>query len=109
MRRLLLFNPRARGTDAIRLSRIADRKLGGAGGYELQVPASRQDAVALARRAADQGYDQVVAIGGDGTINAVATGLAGSSTALGVIRWARGTQRGTIWPCARATSPAHWT
>ena len=29
MRRLLLFNPRARGTDAIRLSRIADRKLGG--------------------------------------------------------------------------------
>ncbi|RME78916.1 MAG: diacylglycerol kinase family lipid kinase [Chloroflexi bacterium] len=43
------------------------------------------DAVHLARQAADQGYDIAVAIGGDGTINEVVNGIAGTRTALGVL------------------------
>jgi diacylglycerol kinase (ATP) len=43
------------------------------------------DGIALARRAADTGYDVAIAVGGDGTINEVANGLAGSHTAMGVI------------------------
>src|SRR3954447_7732775 len=42
----------------------------------------RGHAVELCREAADEGYDVVVAFGGDGTVNEVANGLAGSSTPL---------------------------
>jgi YegS/Rv2252/BmrU family lipid kinase len=43
------------------------------------------DATRLARECAESGYELVVAVGGDGTINEVVNGLAGSETALGVI------------------------
>lgn len=43
------------------------------------------DAFDLARQAAEHGFDVVIACGGDGTVNEVANGLAGSSTALGVV------------------------
>jgi diacylglycerol kinase (ATP) len=39
----------------------------------------------LARRAAESGYEVVLAVGGDGTANEVASGLLGSATALGVV------------------------
>ena len=39
----------------------------------------------LARQAADDGYDTVIAVGGDGTVNETASGLVGTSTALAII------------------------
>src|SRR3954453_19936926 len=42
----------------------------------------RGHATELCREAADEGYDVVVAFGGDGTVNEVANGLAGSNTPL---------------------------
>ena len=43
------------------------------------------DATNLARRAALEGYDVAVAVGGDGTINEVCNGLVESETTLGVL------------------------
>lgn len=43
------------------------------------------DAEQLARKAVAEGYDQIVAAGGDGTIHEVVNGLAGSDAALGLM------------------------
>src|SRR5216110_114241 len=43
------------------------------------------EAEALARRAVEEGFARIVAAGGDGTVNQVANGLAGSNAALGLL------------------------
>lgn len=45
----------------------------------------RGHATRLARQAADEGFDAVVVLGGDGTLNEAANGLVGSSTALAAL------------------------
>ncbi|GCE04099.1 diacylglycerol/lipid kinase family protein [Dictyobacter aurantiacus] len=52
---------------------------------ELKLTRSSGDACRLAREAARQHIDVVIATGGDGTIHEVIQGLAGSETALGVL------------------------
>lgn len=52
--------------------------------YEVEAVETRArgHATELARQAADDGYDIVIAFGGDGTVNETANGLAGSGTPL---------------------------
>lgn len=52
---------------------------------ELKVTTRAGDARTWAREAAESGYDAVLAVGGDGTANEVASGLLGSPTALGLV------------------------
>lgn len=56
-------------------------------GHELEprVTWEAGDATSLAREAARRGVDAVIAAGGDGTVNEVLNGLAGTDTPLGII------------------------
>src|SRR5688572_27531202 len=46
---------------------------------------NRGHAIVLARNASKNGFDYVVAVGGDGTINEVAQGLLDSDTPMGIL------------------------
>lgn len=54
-------------------------------GLETVLTTGRGHATDLAREAAGRGADCVVVLGGDGTLNEAANGVAGTSTALGVL------------------------
>jgi diacylglycerol kinase (ATP) len=43
------------------------------------------EAESMARRAAEEGFDKIVAAGGDGTVNEVVNGLAGTKATLGLL------------------------
>ncbi len=86
MKALLVVNPKARGLPRQERLRAAAAWLEEAGWrVRLQPTEGPGHAMLLAQAAAQEGYDLVVACGGDGTINEVVNGLAGSPTALGVI------------------------
>jgi YegS/Rv2252/BmrU family lipid kinase len=55
------------------------------GGCPVHVTSHSAEAEALARRAAEEGFGKVVAAGGDGTVNEVVNGIAGSGAALGLL------------------------
>ncbi len=79
------MNPAARGAPPIEKLRAAAEALHG---WEtsLSETTAAGDAADMAREAARQGIDVAVACGGDGTVNEVANGLAGSETALAAVR-----------------------
>ena len=53
--------------------------------YEVRYTEHIHHGTTLAREAAKKGYDCVVAVGGDGSVNDVVQGLRGSNTVLGII------------------------
>ncbi len=82
----LVYNPSAGMRAAPELIRQAGRELEKRG-WTLEIRETTRigDAGNLAREAAELGFDALVAVGGDGTMNEAANGLCGSSTALGVL------------------------
>ncbi len=81
---MLIHNPvagRGRGRLQTTLARL--RGLGSV--PEVWATARRGEAKALARAAVERGYDLVVAAGGDGTVNEVVNGLAGSGLPLALL------------------------
>ena len=84
MRALLLYNPNATTTnpavtDVIARALSADLKL------DVEATKRRDHGSFLAAGAAHEGYDVVVALGGDGTVNEVVQGLARTGTRLAII------------------------
>jgi len=54
-------------------------------GCPIRMTSQPGEAEALARSAVEEGFTRVVAAGGDGTVNHVANGIAGSNAALGLL------------------------
>ena len=52
---------------------------------DLALAHPKREAIPIARRAIREGYDVVIAMGGDGTLGAVIRGIAGSKVTLGII------------------------
>jgi diacylglycerol kinase family enzyme len=80
-RMLVIVNPYAT-TMSVRLKNLVVYALQGRYEVEAVDTQRRGHAIELCREAAAEGYDVVVAFGGDGTVNEAANGLAGSETAL---------------------------
>lgn len=78
----LLLNPNARGSHTMLLRRWLSRR---PGEFAIGEHASLEEARSWVRSHADCGAPVVVAAGGDGTLNIVASELAGTQTALGVL------------------------
>ncbi|MDP8974954.1 MAG: hypothetical protein M3N28_01010 [Actinomycetota bacterium] len=84
MKLLLVVNPAASSVTARRRVAVEDIL---SAGHELSVAVTkgRDHATELARRAAAEGVEVLVVLGGDGTINEAANGLACSATALAAL------------------------
>jgi diacylglycerol kinase family enzyme len=78
---LIIVNPYAT-TVSDRLKNLVVYALRGSYHVDAIDTESRNHATELTREAAREGYDVVVAFGGDGTVNEAANGLAGSDTPL---------------------------
>ncbi|HSH61854.1 MAG TPA: diacylglycerol kinase family protein [Acidimicrobiales bacterium] len=84
MKLLLVVNPTASSVTARR--RVAVEDILSAGhDLSMVVTTARDHATELARRAPAEGVDVLVVLGGDGTVNEAANGLACSSTALAAL------------------------
>ncbi len=78
----VILNPAARGERARRLlARIKTL----ARGADLRFTTRAGEAEAMARAAAEDGFTKIVAAGGDGTVNEVVNGIAGTKAALGLL------------------------
>lgn len=92
-RNLVVLNPVAGQADTNRVLRL----LAGAfavrrAGFDVVETRGAGDAERFAREAAAQGYRSVVAVGGDGTVGEVITGLAGTGVPLGIVPKGTGNQ-----------------
>ena len=77
----LILNPKAKSEKGRRALKFI---MANATRFTIYATRSREEAIDLAHKFVRDGEDLVIAAGGDGTLNAVIEGLAGSQTALGV-------------------------
>jgi YegS/Rv2252/BmrU family lipid kinase len=116
MRTMLVFNPNAGQAEALERELAVAAGVWRDAGWLVRLEPTRAagDGRRLGRLAADQGYDLVVAAGGDGTINEVVNGIAGSPTALAPLPlgtmnvWAR-ELRLPLQPRAAAEAIVGWS
>lgn len=79
---IVILNPAARGERATRLRARVEQLVDGA---ILRCTSRRGHAESLAREAAADGFERIIAAGGDGTVNEVVNGIAGTDAVLGLL------------------------
>ncbi len=80
---VVILNPAAGSPESLR--NCQERVESIARGCPIRVTSHPGEAEALTRRAVEEGFGRIIAAGGDGTVNQVANGLAGSDAALGLL------------------------
>lgn len=86
MKIMVIANPSAGKGKALDLLPTIDKLLASFDiKYDIRLPESAEKSTELANLACRLGYDRIIAVGGDGTVNSVATGILGSNAILGVI------------------------
>src|SRR5262245_26668790 len=80
---VVILNPTAGNRETVR--DWQERVESIVGRWPVRISSHAGEAEALARRAVKEGFGRVVAAGGDGTVNHVANGIAGSNAALGIL------------------------
>lgn len=87
----LIYNPIAGAGRAQRLlPRLIENFKAAGAAFGIHTTSGPGDAVEAARRAADDGFDVVVAVGGDGTVNEVLNGIVGTGAALAAVHGGKG-------------------
>ena len=81
----MICNPVAGPKRGNRIDRVRDSLSSRGAAFRLRETGGPGDAVLMAREAAHSGAETVVAVGGDGTLNEVANGLAGSVTRMAAV------------------------
>ncbi len=84
---LIVYNPAAGQSPNLSatLDRVAELWRDGGWRVDLAATTAPGDATSKAQQAARDGYNAVIAAGGDGTVNEVMNGLIGTDTALGTL------------------------
>lgn len=83
---LFIVNPTAGKGKARELAPLIEKKCEeNKIAYELRLTAAPGDGTSIAASGAREGFERIVAVGGDGTVNEVLNGIVGTSSALGVI------------------------
>jgi len=86
MRTLIIINPTSGTKNKAFVERIIENHLPeDEFNYVIEYTVGPSHATDLAASAAKDGFDLVLAVGGDGTVNETASGLVGTGTALGII------------------------
>ena len=80
---VIILNPTAGNGEAVR--DCQERVESIVGGWPIRITSHAGAAKMLARGAVEEGFGRIVAAGGDGTVNQVANGIAGSNAALGIL------------------------
>ncbi|MBJ6110317.1 diacylglycerol kinase family lipid kinase [Hymenobacter sp. BT523] len=81
-----ILNPMAGPSRRLDMPALIDRYFGAReADYEIRLTEYAGHAVEIARAAAGEGYEVVVAVGGDGTVNEVGRGLLGTDAAMGIV------------------------
>ncbi len=83
LKTVIVLNPAARSQRAAALNATLEALT--AGEALIRLTAGPGDARAIANWAVEEGYEQIVAAGGDGTVNEVVNGIVGSHAALGIL------------------------
>ena len=79
---VIILNPAAGNPET---TGLAERVESIARRWPVRITSHAGEAAALARRAVEEGFGRIIAAGGDGTVNHVANGIAGSDAALGIL------------------------